>query len=67
LGDEKEYLFLHAADVLRKDPVDYFIFGHRHLSFNRPLNGARVVNLGDWFTKNTYAVYDGENVKLITE
>lgn len=67
LGDDKEYLFLHASEYLKNNPVDFFIFGHRHLSFNRPLKNARVINLGDWFSKNTYAVFDGKNVELITE
>ncbi len=43
--------------------VDYFIFGHQHVLLDRPLpDGARVVVLGDWITRFSYAVWDGENL-----
>lgn len=64
LGDDKEHQMLHAAEVLEKHPVDYFLFGHRHLAFDKPLLDARVINLGDWFTQNTYAVFDGTTMTL---
>lgn len=66
LGDDKEYSVMHAKAILEQNKVDYFIFGHRHLGFDIKLGNAHVINLGDWFSLNTYAVFDGENVELKT-
>lgn len=60
LGPEEEWLVQHAQDVLRNQPVDYFIFGHRHLPIDYALTEqSRYINLGDWIRYNSYAVYDG--------
>ncbi len=66
LGDEKEYQVLHAKAISAKQHFDYFIFGHRHLPFNKRFEKYNVINLGDWFSNNTYAVFDGNNVELRT-
>jgi len=50
--------------VLKKEHFDYFIFGHRHLPIDFPLNGSRYLNLGDWIRYNTYAVFDGQQLSL---
>lgn len=64
-GDDKEYLMLYAKDYLSRTHVDYFVFGHRHLPMIREVSkGSMYVNLGDWMSYNTYAVFDGENLKL---
>lgn len=66
-GAEKEWLFQYSQDVLRTKKVDYFIFGHRHLPLDLPLDGgSRYVNLGDWIRYNTYAVFDGNELRLRT-
>jgi UDP-2,3-diacylglucosamine pyrophosphatase LpxH len=40
---------------LQKEHFDYFVFGHRHLPLNLPLNDqARYINLGDWIQYFTY-------------
>ncbi|MCM1162834.1 MAG: UDP-2,3-diacylglucosamine diphosphatase [Muribaculaceae bacterium] len=45
--------------------VDYFIFGHQHVAVDRPLpDGSRLIVLGDWISKFTYAVWDGHNLSL---
>lgn len=66
LGADKEWLVLFADDYLKKDAIDYFIFGHRHLPIDHTLkNGhARYINLGDWISHFTYAVFDGNTVEL---
>jgi UDP-2,3-diacylglucosamine hydrolase len=65
LGEENEWLVIYAREVLAKEHFDYFIFGHRHLPLNIELNdNSRYVNLGDWITHFTYAVFDGNNVEL---
>lgn len=66
LGDEKEWLVQYCKSELQREYYDYFIFGHRHLDINKQLNeaGSRYVNIGEWFSKYTYGVFDGENFEL---
>jgi len=66
LGPDKEWLVQHALEVLKKEPIDYFIFGHRHLPIDYDLgvNQARYINLGDWLSYNSYAVFDGQELAL---
>ena len=66
-GEEKEGLYLFAKSVLEHEEVDYFIFGHRHLLLNLPLEkNSRYINLGDWISHFSYGVFDGENFELKT-
>ena len=66
LGPEKEWLVQHSLDILKKEKIDYFIYGHRHLPIDYPLgvNEARYINLGDWLVYNSYAVFDGNDLQL---
>ena len=65
LGEHKEWLVIYAREILAKEHFDYFIFGHRHLPLNIQLNNnSRYINLGDWITHFTYAVFDGNDVEL---
>jgi len=65
LGEEKEWLLIYSNQLLKKQKVDYFIFGHRHLPVDYRLTPeSRYINLGDWIRYFTYAVFDGEDVEL---
>lgn len=66
LGPEKEWLVQYALDVIKTEPIDYFIFGHRHLPIDYSLGPgqARYINLGDWLKYNSYAVFDGTQLEL---
>ncbi len=64
LGEDKEWLILYCKDILKKEKIDYFIFGHRHLPIDHQINGSKYVNLGDWITYNSYAVFDGQELEL---
>lgn len=65
LGEDKEWLVIYAREILAKEHFDFFIFGHRHLPLNIPLTkNSRYINLGDWITHFTYAVFDGNDVEL---
>ncbi|RYG40015.1 MAG: UDP-2,3-diacylglucosamine diphosphatase, partial [Chitinophagaceae bacterium] len=67
LGEENEWLAIYAKEMLQKEHFDYFVFGHRHLPLDIDLgHGARYVNLGEWINYNTYAVFDGEELRLET-
>lgn len=66
-GDDKEFLMLYAKEIVAKEKVDYFIFGHRHLPLDKEvIPGTHYINLGDWIKYNTYAVFDGEKAELKT-
>ena len=64
LGEDKEFLVLFAKDYLKTHPeVNYFIFGHRHIELDLMLNrDSRLLIMGDWISKFTYAVFDGEHL-----
>lgn len=65
LGEENEWLVQFCKEELKKEHTDFFILGHRHLPLNISLNEkSKYINLGDWITHFTYAVFDGENVEL---
>jgi UDP-2,3-diacylglucosamine hydrolase len=66
-GEENEWLITYCKEVLQKEHVDYFIFGHRHLPIDFPFtnNNSRYINLGDWIKYNSYAVFDGEKTELL--
>jgi len=66
LGEDKEWLIQYCIEKLRETEIDYFIFGHRHVPIDHLLpNGkSRYINLGDWLTHYTYAVFDGNNLIL---
>jgi len=65
LGDDKEWLVLYANETLKTTPVDYFVFGHRHIALDKDLGqGSRLIYLGDWINQCTYAVWDGHELRL---
>jgi UDP-2,3-diacylglucosamine hydrolase len=64
-GEEKEMLICYCKKQLENEHFDYFIFGHRHLPIEFDLPGnARYVNIGDWITHFTYAVYNGNSLEM---
>jgi len=65
MGEDKEWLVQYCQRVLTRQPIDYFVFGHRHLPLDISLNGkSRYINLGDWLDYSSYAVFDGTDLKL---
>ncbi len=65
LGNEQEWLAIFAKEQLAKQPIDYFVFGHRHLPLTINLgNNSQYLNLGEWINYNSYAVFDGQTLKL---
>lgn len=67
LGEDKEWLIIYCKEVLEKKKIDFFVFGHRHLPIDYRLDhNSRYINLGDWIRYYTYAVFDGENIKLLS-
>lgn len=67
LGEDKEWLMAYSRKKLKKEHFDYFVFGHRHLPLEIALDqNSKYINLGDWITHNTYAVFDGTTLSLKT-
>ncbi len=65
MGEDKEWLVIHSKEILKHEHVDFFIYGHRHLVLDIPINNAsRYINLGDWISQYHYAVFDGERLEL---
>lgn len=65
---EKERQLQHSLQVLERENIDCFVYGHRHHLKDLPLskeraNGTKVdsryVVLGDWISLNSYAKWDG--------
>lgn len=66
-GEEKEWLVQFALERQKTDPMDYYIFGHRHIAITYPLpKGGLYLNLGDWISLNTFACFDGDQLELRT-
>jgi UDP-2,3-diacylglucosamine hydrolase len=60
-----EWLLQYCRELIKTEPFDYMIFGHRHLPLDIALNEkSRYLNLGEWVHHYTYAVFDGKNVEL---
>ncbi len=67
LGEDKEWLILYTKEKAKTMTVDYFVFGHRHYAIDFKINEkSRYINLGDWIRLNTYAVFDGDSMQLLT-
>ncbi len=65
LGVEKEYLILYAKEILEKQPINYFVFGHRHIPMDIELSPtSRHINLGEWISAYTYAEFDGNDLQI---
>lgn len=65
LGDDREWLMQYCREVERHTHHDYYVFGHRHLPLDRPVSAtSRYVNLGEWVSARTYAVFDGQTLRL---
>ncbi|MFM7645369.1 MAG: UDP-2,3-diacylglucosamine diphosphatase [Sphingomonadales bacterium] len=69
LGPDKEWLIAYCNGRLQQEPVDYFVFGHRHLPIDWELTSSptvvRYINLGDWIRYYSYAVLDGSGLSLL--
>jgi UDP-2,3-diacylglucosamine hydrolase len=52
-----------AAQKLR-EKFDFVVMGHNHVSSCIKIEHGTYINLGDWISENTYAVYDGKKMQL---
>jgi len=62
---QQEWLVTYSNELLKTHFYDYLVFGHRHKPFDIALTErSRYINLGEWVSYNTYAVFDGETLRL---
>ena len=67
LGDDREWLMQYCREIEAQQHHDYYIFGHRHLPLDLAVSDtSRYVNLGEWVSAKTYAVFDGTELHLKT-
>lgn len=65
LGKENEWLYTYCMEQEQEKSRDYYIFGHRHLPLELPINDRAIYyNLGEWINYNTYLTFDGTKVEL---
>ena len=64
-GEDKEWLVQYCKKILTKEKFDFFVFGHRHLPLDIKISDfSKYINLGDWISYFSYAVFDGTNLEL---
>jgi UDP-2,3-diacylglucosamine hydrolase len=64
-GEDKEYLVQFAKEKVKTEQFDYFIFGHRHLMLEIPINEqSTYYNVGDWLSSYSYGVFDGTKFEV---
>ncbi len=62
---EEEGLYKFAESVLKNEPVDYFVFGHRHRLADMKIGeNSRFILLGEWIRSFSYGVFDGKTFEL---
>ena len=64
-NEENERLIQFCKDLVKDDPFDYFVFGHRHLPLDVEIGAnSRYINLGEWVNYSPYGEFDGESLTL---
>lgn len=62
---EQEYQYNFALHHAKTNKVDYYILGHRHIPITLKINDSSYfINLGDWISFDTYAIFDGTTCTL---
>tara|TARA_B110000263_G_scaffold97404_1_gene85107 strand:+ start:3203 stop:3934 length:732 start_codon:yes stop_codon:yes gene_type:complete len=65
VNEDKETLAGYCKEQQKNNPVDYYVFGHRHIPIDVKIDErCRYINLGDWIHHNTYAVYSDQKLEL---
>ncbi len=65
ISDDKEILFKYCKNLQEKNPIDYYVMGHRHLPLEINIDKqAKYINLGEWINYNSYAILENGIIKL---
>lgn len=66
LGEE-EALFIYCKEIESKTHHDYYIFGHRHLILDMPINEYSIyLNTGEWVVNSQYIEVSKSDVKSLS-
>ena len=64
-SEEKEILVDYCKEQQKNNPVDYYVFGHRHIPMEVKIDErANYINLGDWIHHYSYAVLSNKKLEL---
>lgn len=64
---EDEWLWSFSKETEKTQHFDYYIFGHRHLPLELEAGpNSKYINLGEWLSSQTYAVYENGQIELKT-
>ena len=67
INKEKEILYQYCKEQQAINPVDYYVFGHRHLPLKLKIDEkSHYINTGDWLEHYTYAVFNNKKIDLKT-
>ena len=65
LGEDQEPLVLFAKHHALENPIDFYVFGHRHIVLNLMLQSkTQVLIIGDFMREFSYAVFDGTTMAI---
>jgi len=64
---EQEFQYQFAQEHIKTNPIDFYIFGHRHNPMEVTIGAhSKMINLGDWVSHFTYATFDKHEVSIHT-
>ncbi len=67
LGEDREWLWQYCHEIEQTQHHDYYVFGHRHLPLDLAVTPqSRYINLGEWVKARTYAVFDNDQLSIIS-
>lgn len=63
--EHKEEMYKFCQKTIKEKPIDYFVFGHRHLNKEYIIeDNKKLIILSDWINASSYAIWDGSKLEL---
>ena len=63
---ENEFLYKFVVKHSSENPqIDYYVFGHRHIAMDIPVNKTKIFYIGDWIFNYSYLKIDETGPKLL--
>jgi|TARA_B110000444_G_scaffold258392_1_gene299211 UDP-2,3-diacylglucosamine hydrolase len=63
-GPENEIIYQYVLRKQKEKFMNFYIFGHRHLPLDLPIEKSRYINLGDWINHFTFAEFSNDKLIL---
>ena len=65
INEEKEILVDYCKKQQKINPVDYYVFGHRHIPMDIKIDEkCSYINLGDWIHHYSFAVLSDQKLEI---